>query len=104
VPASRLTWNYFWRRCFFVNEGKVEAFARMGDAATLGAESRFVQYALSKAVPREILRAATGDAGALARAGALIVGLGLAAAGHVTGRIKLSRGLCREARRAVTQS
>jgi len=104
VPASRLTWNYFWRRCFFVNEGKVEAFARMGDAATLGAETRFVRYALSKAVPREILRAATGDAGALARAGALIVGLGLAAAGHVTGKIKLSRGLCREARSAVTQS
>ena len=38
VPAGRTTWRYFWRRCYFVNRGKVEAFANMRDAAHLGAE------------------------------------------------------------------
>ncbi|AZO05201.1 MULTISPECIES: glycosyltransferase [unclassified Mesorhizobium] len=89
VPASRPTWKYFWRRCFFVNKGKVEAFAQMGDAATLGAETRFVWHALTRGVPREILQAAKGDAHGLARCAAIIVGVGLAAAGHVTGRIAL---------------
>ena len=39
VPTTRTTWRYFWRRCYFVNKGKVEAFANMRDAANLGAES-----------------------------------------------------------------
>jgi hypothetical protein len=88
VPASRPTWKYFWRRCFFVNKGKVEAFAQMGDAATLGAEARFVLYALSKGVLQEISQAAKGDAHALLRSAAIIAGVGLAAAGHVVGRIE----------------
>ena len=86
VPASRLTWTYFWRRCFLVNKGKVEAFAQMGDAATLGAEARFVWYALTRGVPREIWQAAKGDAHGLARSAAIVAGVGLAAAGHVAGR------------------
>ena len=31
VPRSRTTWSYFWRRCFVVNKGKVEAFRQMED-------------------------------------------------------------------------
>ena len=88
VSASRLTWNYFWRRCFFVNKGKVAAFAQMGDAATLGAETRFVWYALTKGVPMGISQAAKGDMHGLARSAAIIAGVGLAAAGHVAGRIE----------------
>jgi len=88
VSASRLTWKYFWRRCFFVNKGKVAAFAQMGDAATLGAETRFVWYALTNGVARGISQAAMGDAYGLARSAAIIAGVGLAAAGHVAGRIE----------------
>jgi glucosyl-dolichyl phosphate glucuronosyltransferase len=103
VSASRLTWNYFWRRCFFVNEGKVEAFAQMGDAATLGAETRFVRYALTKAVPRQIWLAAKGDVPALARAAAIIAGVGLAGAGHVKGKINLKRRLRRQRQKAANR-
>ncbi|MER9801141.1 glycosyltransferase [Mesorhizobium sp. M0142] len=103
VPASRPSWKYFWRRCFFVNKGKVEAFAQMGDAATLGAETRFVWYALTKGVPRGISQAAKGDAHGLARSAAIIAGLGLAAAGHVAGRIDLARRLRRQRRQAARQ-
>lgn len=88
VPTFKLTWKYFWRRSFFVNKGKVAAFAQMGDAATLGAETRFVRYALTKGVLREISQAAKGDAHGLARSAAIIAGVGLAAAGHVAGRIE----------------
>ncbi|MDX8507714.1 glycosyltransferase family 2 protein [Mesorhizobium captivum] len=91
VPASRPTWKYFWRRCFFVNKGKVGAFAQMGQAATLGAEARFVWYALTRGIPREIWQAAKGDAAGLARFAAIVAGVGLAAAGHVVGRIELVR-------------
>ncbi|WP_210213250.1 hypothetical protein, partial [Mesorhizobium sp. M1E.F.Ca.ET.063.01.1.1] len=60
-----------------------------------GAETRFVWHALTRGVPREILQAAKGDAHGLARCAAIIVGVGLAAAGHVTGRIALLRRLRR---------
>ena len=89
VPTSRSTWKYFWRRCFFVNKGKVEAFAQMGDAATLDAEARFVRYAMTKGVVRGILEAAKGDARGLVRSVAIVAGVVLAAAGHVVGRIGL---------------
>jgi hypothetical protein len=103
VPASRPTWRYFWRRCLFVNKGKVEAFAQMGDAAKLGAETRFVLYALTKGVPREISQAAKGDAHGLARSAAIIAGVGLAAAGHVAGRIELAWRLRRQRQQATKQ-
>jgi glycosyltransferase involved in cell wall biosynthesis len=103
VPASRPTWKYFWRRCFFVNKGKVEAFAQMGDAATLGAETRFVRYALTKGVLREISEAAKGDVHGLVRSAAIIAGVGLAAAGHVVGRIELAWRLRRQRQQATKQ-
>jgi GT2 family glycosyltransferase len=103
VPASRSTWKYFWRRCFFVNKGKVEAFAQMGGAATLGADARFVWYALTKGVLRGMLQAAKGDAHGLARSAAIIAGVGLAAAGHVAGRIEPARRLRRQRRQATKQ-
>jgi glycosyltransferase involved in cell wall biosynthesis len=103
VPASRLTWKYFWRRCFFVNKGKLEAFAQMGEAATLGAEARFVRYAVTKGLRREILQAAKGDARGLARSAAIVAGVGLAAAGHVVGRIELAWRLRRRRQQATKQ-
>ncbi len=41
VHANRLTWSYFWRRCFWVNRGKVGAFRQMGGARNLVAERQF---------------------------------------------------------------
>jgi glycosyltransferase involved in cell wall biosynthesis len=101
VSASRMTWKYFWRRCFFVNKGKVAAFAQMSDAATLGAEARFVWYALTKGVSRGISQAAKGDANGLAWSAAIIAGVGLAAAGHVAGWIER---FCVGQRQATKQS
>ena len=47
VPPGRVTWSYFWRRCFHVNRGKAAAFREMGAAGSLAAERRFARRALT---------------------------------------------------------
>jgi glucosyl-dolichyl phosphate glucuronosyltransferase len=91
VPAARTTWGYFWRRCFFVNRGKVEAFANMQDAAHLGAEVAFVIRTMTRDVPAELRQAIHGDLSGLGRAGAMIAGITLAGAGHLSGKLRLRR-------------
>ena len=91
VPASRTTWRYFWRRCYFVNRGKVEAFANMQEAAGLSAEMSFVARALTTSVLLEGRQVAKGDLYGLARVGAMLAGIGLAGLGHVSGKLRLRR-------------
>jgi glucosyl-dolichyl phosphate glucuronosyltransferase len=86
VPATRTTWGYFWRRCFFVNKGKVEAFRQMEGAADLSADIGFVGRALSRGVSKGLRQALHGDAWGAARAAAILAGIVLAGAGHVAGR------------------
>ena len=52
VGRERTTWAYFWRRCFFVNRGKVEAFRSMGSAGNWEAEIDFVRTRLPASVRR----------------------------------------------------
>ncbi len=89
VPATRTTWRYFWRRCYFVNRGKVEAFANMEGAGHLGAELTFVRRTLKTAVPAGIRQAFRGDVYGLVRVGAMIGGMGFAGFGHLAGEIRL---------------
>jgi cellulose synthase/poly-beta-1,6-N-acetylglucosamine synthase-like glycosyltransferase len=89
VPASRTTWHYFWRRCYFVNKGKVEAFAQMGEAASLGAEMAFVTRVLPTGVLDELGRAMKGDLYGVVRIGAMIAGTGLAGLGNLSGKLGL---------------
>jgi hypothetical protein len=86
VPSTRTTWHYFWRRCFFVNKGKVEAFSQMEEAASLSADVGFVSGALGRGVPRALGQAVKGDAWGLGRAGAIMAGIVLAGAGHLAGQ------------------
>jgi cellulose synthase/poly-beta-1,6-N-acetylglucosamine synthase-like glycosyltransferase len=87
VTAERVTWRYFWRRCYFVNREKVRVYERMGSAANLVAERQFVLHALTKQT-RATLRALAGaDTSALRVLGAMIVGIGLAGLGHARGHV-----------------
>jgi GT2 family glycosyltransferase len=54
VPAQRVEWRYFWRRCFFVNREKVDAFAEMGEAANIRAEREFVWRALTEQIAIDV--------------------------------------------------
>jgi cellulose synthase/poly-beta-1,6-N-acetylglucosamine synthase-like glycosyltransferase len=89
VPATRTTWRYFWRRCYFVNRGKVKAFASMQDAAHLGAELDFVRRTVPKGVSAGIRQVLRGDAYGLVRVGATLVGIVLAGFGYLSGRLQL---------------
>jgi GT2 family glycosyltransferase len=85
VPAVRTSWGYFWRRCFFVNKGKVEAQRQMENAGNLSADVSFVGRALSRGVSKGLRQALRGDAWGAARAGAIVAGIVLAGSGHVVG-------------------
>jgi len=89
VPASRTTWRYFWRRCYFVNQGKVEAFANMQDASNLSAELTFVARTLTTGVLAEMRRVIRRDLYGLARIGAMIAGTTFAGLGHLSGKLRL---------------
>ncbi|HQU25534.1 MAG TPA: glycosyltransferase family 2 protein [Acidimicrobiales bacterium] len=88
VPASRLTWDYFWRRCFFVNRGKVAAFRGLGEASNLRAELRFGLRSLARGLVFEGRALAGGDLYAPVRYGVLVAALALGAAGNLAGRLR----------------
>jgi cellulose synthase/poly-beta-1,6-N-acetylglucosamine synthase-like glycosyltransferase len=89
VPAERVAWSYFWRRCFFVNREKVEAFAGMGEAANLKAEQAFVRRALTVQIAVNLRDILSGQWDGASRLGAMVVGVGMAGVGHVVGRVSL---------------
>lgn len=91
VPAVRTTWGYFWRRCFFVNKGKVEALRQMEEAGNLSADVSFVGRALSRGVSKGLRQAVRGDAWGAGRAGAIVAGIVLAGSGHVAGTLRWHR-------------
>jgi glucosyl-dolichyl phosphate glucuronosyltransferase len=88
VHQERLTFKYFWRRCFTVNRGKAGAFKSMGQAGNLKAERRFVWHALSQATHEETRALARGDVYAPLRVGTLILGIFLAGAGYGVGTVE----------------
>lgn len=85
VPSARTTWAYFWRRCFYVNRGKVEAFRQMEEAANRSADVGFVVRSLSRGVSKGLQQAVHGDAWGLARAGSIVAGVAFAGSGHLAG-------------------
>ena len=87
VPAQRVEWRYFWRRCFYVNREKVEAFADMGDAANIEAERAFVRKALTTQVAVELRTVSSGDVNGLRRLGAMGIGVAMAGLGHLVGQL-----------------
>jgi cellulose synthase/poly-beta-1,6-N-acetylglucosamine synthase-like glycosyltransferase len=88
VPKARLTWTYFWRRCFFVNKGKVKAFRDMDQASNLRAEVRFASRSLVEALFNETKALLRGDWYAPVRYGALLCALALGGAGALVGRLQ----------------
>jgi cellulose synthase/poly-beta-1,6-N-acetylglucosamine synthase-like glycosyltransferase len=89
VPADRVAFRYFWRRCFFVNREKVEAFVDMGPAANLHAELAFVQRALTVQTKAALLGAARGHTKGFVQLAVMLLGIGMAGLGNLAGRVSL---------------
>jgi cellulose synthase/poly-beta-1,6-N-acetylglucosamine synthase-like glycosyltransferase len=85
VSADRLTWRYFYRRCFFINREKVRALRDMGAAANLHAEREFVLHSLRVQTKRQFGRALRRRPGAFRSLAAMAIGIMLAGLGYLRG-------------------
>ncbi len=103
VPAARGTFAYFRSRCFQEGRSKARIAALEGAGAALSSERSYTTTTLPAAVARGILDALRGRPEGLARAAAVVVGLGMTTAGYVAGRVagaspRVSRGVTRAGR------
>jgi len=94
VPADRVTWRYFRRRCFAEGLSKAILARLVGDSQALATERRYASSVLPRAVMRSL-----GDAvrhrrsGPVVRAGAIVTGLAITAAGYAWGLITSRRSV-----------
>jgi glycosyltransferase involved in cell wall biosynthesis len=91
VSRERLTWSYFWRRCYYGNQCKPSLFADMGQAGDMRAELRFVIGVLLT-IPPALLAALAGRRTQLVQAVVALVGLVLAGAGLIVAKVKFAMG------------
>ncbi len=87
IPASRLTWHYFWSRCWSEGLSKAAVAYLVGFDSGLSAERRH----LARAIPTEFVqtfrRIFVQPRDAIFRLGLLLVGTTCAASGFVWGKI-----------------
>jgi GT2 family glycosyltransferase len=85
VSAERSSWKYFRRRCFAEGLSKAVVARLVGAGAGLSAEREYTRSTLPRGVSRE-LRSSVKDPAGLLRAGAIVAGLTITAAGYLSGR------------------
>jgi GT2 family glycosyltransferase len=83
VPPTRATWRYFLERCGAEGRSKAALTRLIGSHAGLATERDYVRRTLPLAFARSLSSALRGDPGAVARAAAIVVGLGLTAGGYL---------------------
>ncbi len=89
VPASRATWRYFLFRCRLEGRSKARTARVVGKQDGLSSERGYVRKALPAGVWRGIRDAVQGrDPAGLARAGAIVSGLGVTTASYLWGTIE----------------
>lgn len=83
VPAERTTWRYFRSRCFAEGVSKARLSRLVGRGSALSTERAYVRRTLTLGVLRGIRDAAAAhDSAGLLRAGAIVAGLAVTAAGY----------------------
>ena len=98
VPAGRATLRYYLQRCYAEGVGKAELVALSADDA-MSDERRHALRALPQGAARGLADTVTGrDAAGIARSGAIITGLAVAAAGRVAGAVAVRRAKSAERR------
>lgn len=91
VPPERMTWSYFWRRCYAVNCSKASYSAELGKAGNIGPELRF-GIGVLLAVGPALLGALTGRREQLIQSLFAVVGLALGGWGYAVGRVQVALG------------
>jgi hypothetical protein len=83
VSDSRCTFKYFVSRCFAEGISKAQVAASVGSGDGLSAERAYMTRTLPLGVLRGIADLVRGDVVGIARAGAIITGLGATAVGYL---------------------
>jgi GT2 family glycosyltransferase len=96
VSDDRVRPRYFFARCWAEGLSKAAIGRLVGAQAATATERDYVRRTLRRAVTRELLVALGGRPSAAARAGAVVAGLAVTAAGYLVGdvraRARLRRG------------
>jgi GT2 family glycosyltransferase len=87
VGPERQRWSYYVARCWSEGISKAIVSRLVGAEAALSAERRYVTRTLPTGAMRAVGQGLRGDRWALLRAGALLVGVGVTAAGYVRGSV-----------------
>jgi GT2 family glycosyltransferase len=89
VPASRLTWHYFWTRCWAEGLSKAAVSSLVGSGSGLAAERRHLMRSLPRDLARSLLSFPRQPRAASARVFLILAGTAYAFAGLLRGRIAL---------------
>ena len=93
VPEPRTRWSYFRSRCLAEGISKARVARLVGAGDGLASERthalKTLPCGVARAVKDMIFR---GDPSALARAGAIVVGLGITSAGYIAGTLREDGG------------
>jgi GT2 family glycosyltransferase len=89
VPASRLTWHYFWTRCWAEGLSKALVSSLVGSRSGLASERRHIMRSLPREFGRSLRMAPRHPLSAAARIVLIVAGTGFAVAGLFRGRLAL---------------
>jgi len=90
VALSRATWHHFYTRCFFEGGSKAVVTWLQGQRQGLASERTYMIKTLPRGVVQGVADTLLGRRTAgLARAGAIVVGLGATTAGYLLGTLRV---------------
>jgi glucosyl-dolichyl phosphate glucuronosyltransferase len=87
IPASRCKFSYFLSRCYAEGLSKAQVTANVGSGDGLSSERAYVTRTLPLGVLRGVADVFRGRPGGLGRAGAIIAGVSVTAAGYLAARL-----------------
>lgn len=91
VPKSRLTWRYFWTRCWAEGLSKAAVTSLVGSGSGLSSERRYVARALPREFVQSVRTLREQPRSSGVRILYMIAGTAYALAGFVKGRVALRR-------------
>lgn len=95
VPSQRASWQHFRTRCYFEGGSKAVVSWLVGSDDGLASERSYTIRALPRGIAHGLADAARGDIGGLARAGAIVAGLGITVTGYIVGKLSVVEAACR---------
>jgi len=91
VPSSRLTWHYFWTRCWAEGLSKAAVSSLVGSRSGLASERQHLLESLPREIASSVLALRTTPRNSLTKIALILVGTVVAAAGLARGHVAVWR-------------